>query len=172
MNSIDDGTANRVSKLFIILLLTLILSPNAFAKEVIGWVENVHLLPGKVLIKAKMDTGAKSSSLHCDCVAEFIRDGERWVRFVITGIDGEPVTVEKKVVRTVKIKRHFGDVQQRDVVRMGICIGDQYEETDVSVIDRSGFNYSLLVGRTYLKDKFIVDPSQQFTVNPDCKGVK
>ena len=161
-----------VYKLFITLFFILLLSPNVFAKEVIGWIENVHLLSGEVLIKAKMDTGAKSSSLHCDCIDKFLRDGEQWVRFSITDINGKPFSVERKVVRSVKIKRHFGDVQERDVVRMGICVGDQYKETDVSLIDRSGFNYDLLIGRTFLIDKFIVDPSQEFTVKPHCKVVE
>jgi hypothetical protein len=52
---------------------------------------------------------------------------------------------------------------------MGICIGDQYGETDVSLVDRSGFNYSLLIGRKYLKDKFIVDPGETFMSSPQCK---
>ena len=161
-----------ISKFFITLFFIVTLSPNVFAKEVIGWVENVHVSPGNVLIKAKIDTGANSSSLHCDCVNKFMRDGERWVKFLLTDIDGKQVTVEKKVIQTVKVKRHFGGMQQRDVVRLGICIGGQYEETDVSLVDRSGFNYSLLVGRKYLKEKYIVDPSRQFTVKPHCENVE
>ena len=161
-----------VSGFFIPLLFILMLSPDAFSKEVIGWVENAYVLPGKVLVKAKIDTGAKSSSLHCNCVNKFLRDGERWVEFSLTDVDGKQVSVEKKVIRTVKIKRHFGDMQKRDVIRLGICIGNQYEESDVSLIDRSGFNYNLLIGREYLKEKFIVDSSQQFTVNPHCSAAE
>ena len=158
-----------VFRFLVTLSFILMLSPGVFAKEVIGWVENARILQGEVLIKVKIDTGAKSSSLHSDYVTKFLRDGEPWAKFSITDIDGKQVSVEKKVVRTVKIKRHFGDVQKRDVVRMGICIGDQYEEVDVSLIDRSGFDYDLLIGRTYLIDKFVIDPSQQFTVKPHCR---
>ena len=167
-----DKVVKVVSVFFIPLLFILMLSSDAFSKEVIGWVENAYVLPGKVLLKAKIDTGARSSSLHCNCVNKFLRDGERWVEFSLTDIDGKQVSVEKKVLRTVKIKRHFGDMQERDVIRLGICIGDQYEDTEVSLIDRSGFKYDLLIGREYLKEKFIVDPSQQFTVNPHCSAVE
>jgi len=169
MSSINAGfkKAGVVSVISIILLWLIV--PVANAKEVIGWVENALILPQKIMIKAKIDTGAKSSSLHCDCIDKFRRDGEQWVRFSLTDSDDKHYTIEKKVVRTVKIKRHFGDVQKRDVVRMGICVSGHYEETDVSLIDRSGFNYSLLIGRRYLQDNFIVDPSVSFTVNPHCE---
>lgn len=163
---------SAVTRFLVTFSFILILSPAVLAKEIIGWVEKARIMPGDALIKAKIDTGAMSSSMHCDCSSEFLRDGERWVKFSITDLDGKQVSVEKKVVRTVKVKRHFGDMQKRDVVRMGICIGDQYEEAEVSLIDRSGFNYDLLIGRAYLIDKFVVDPSQQFTVKPRCNDIE
>ena len=155
-----------------ILIFLLVLSSDVSAKKVIGWVENVRVTPGDVVIKAKIDTGADSSSLHCDCLKTYDRDGERWARFSITDVNDNTVSVEKKIIRQVKIKRHFGDEQVRDVVRIGICIDDQYEETDVSLIDRSGLNYSMLIGRKYLKGKFIVDPSRTFMQKPHCEKVK
>lgn len=150
------------------LAFILTFSPAVSAKDVIGWVETVRISAGNSLIKAKIDTGADSSSLHCDCITPYERDGETWVRFTVTDVDGEISSYEKKILRTVRVKRHFGDVQQRYVVRMGICIGNQYGETDVSLVDRSGFNYDLLIGRKYLKEKFIVDPAKTFTVSPGC----
>ena len=150
------------------LIFILVLSPAAYSRETIGWVENVGVSPGNTLIKAKIDTGADSSSLHCDCITPYERDGDLWVRFSITDINDKSVSYEKKIVRTVQVKRHFGNVQERLVVRMGFCIGDQYGETDVSLVDRSGFNYDLLIGRNFLKDRFIVDPAKKFTTEPSC----
>ena len=168
MNSINS-TLKNADVLSVIAVFVLWLTvPAANAKEVIGWVENALILPHNIAIKAKIDTGAQSSSLHCDCQDRFTRDGEQWIRFSLKDSEGEYYTLEKKVVRTVKIKRHFGGMQERDVVRLGICISGHYEETDVSIVDRSGFNYDLLVGRSYLEDDFIVDPSVTFTVNPQC----
>lgn len=163
-------------------ILVVIISPDVFgkdaiakevgAKEVIGWVENVRVLPGDVLITAKIDTGADASSLHCDCINKFIRNGEPWVQFTITGVSGKQVSLEKKVERTIKIKRHFGAVQKRDVVRLGLCLGGQYEERDVSLVDRTGFKYDLLIGRKFMAGKFIVDPSQKFLVEPHCENTE
>ena len=169
MGSKNSKALHVASRLVVALSIVLILSPTAFAKEVIGWVENVGVSPSNAIIKAKIDTGADSSSLHCECITPYERDGEQWVRFTVTDVNDQSVSYEKKVVRKIKVKRHFGEVQKRLVVRMGICIGDQYGETDVSLVDRSGFNYSMLIGRKYLKDKFIVDPAETFLSQPKCE---
>jgi len=164
----NSKVVHVLSKPFIALSIVLILSPGAFAKEIIGWVENVGISSSNTIIKAKIDTGADSSSLHCECATPYERDGHQWVRFTVTDINDQSISYEKKVVHKTKVKRHFGEVQKRLVVRMGICIGDQYRETDVSLVDRSGFNYSMLIGRKYLKSKFIVDPDKTFTSQPRC----
>jgi hypothetical protein len=169
MYSKNSKVIHGLSKLFFALSIVLMLSPGVFAKDVIGWVENVGVSSTNTVIKAKIDTGADSSSLHCECITPYERDGEQWVKFTITDIDDQSVSYEKKIVRRTKVKRHFGEVQERIVVRMGICIGEQYGETDVSLVDRSGFNYSLLIGRKYLKDKFIVDPGETFLSSPQCE---
>ena len=150
------------------LIFILVLSPAAYSRETIGWVENVGISPANTVVKAKVDTGADSSSLHCDCITPYERDGDLWVKFSITDINDKSIPYEKKILRKVKVKRHFGNVQERFVVRMGFCIGDQYGETDVSLVDRSGFNYDLLIGRNFLKDRFIVDPAKKFTAQPSC----
>lgn len=154
--------------IFAALLHVLVFTPAAYSRDIIGWVENVGVSQANIIVKAKIDTGADSSSLHCDCMTPYERDGELWVSFTISDIKGKSISYEKKVIREVKVKRHFGNVQQRYVVRMGFCIGHVYGETDVSLVDRSGFNYDLLIGRKFLKDRFIVDPAKTFTVQPVC----
>jgi hypothetical protein len=167
---------NKVTNVFLNiingLVIILILSPAAYSREVIGWVENVGVSPLNVIVKAKIDTGANSSSLHCDCINKFIRDGENWVSLMLTDVDGKQFTVEKKLLRKVKVKRHFGDSQRRDVIRLGVCIGSHYEETDVSLVDRSGLNYSMLIGRKFLSGNFLVDPSATFASSPNCSDVE
>lgn len=150
------------------LTLVLVLSPAVYSKDIIGWVENVGVSSANTLVKAKIDTGADASSLHCDCIKPYERDGELWVNFSITDVVGKSTLFEKKILREIKVKRHFGKAQQRYVVRMGFCIGDVYGETDVSLVDRSGFNYELLIGRKFLKDRFVVDPAKTFTAQPSC----
>lgn len=139
-------------------------------KQVVGWVERVAIFPGDLVVRAKMDTGAKTSSLNCDCMQTFTRDGEKWVRFTVTNTKGRSVSLERRVVRTVAIKRHFGADQHRPVIRLGICLGGVYKESEVNLVDRSGFNYQMLIGRSFLQKGFTVDPGQTFLSDPVCRN--
>ena len=150
------------------LLLLAALPATAFAKEVVGWAEKAVLYPGKLEVRAKIDTGAETSSLNCECTNFFEKDGERWVRFSVTNYQGERIFLERKVHRIATIKRHYGEVQERPVVMLGICLGGVYRETEVNVVDRSGLKYPMLVGRQFLEDKFLVDSSEQFINPPHC----
>ena len=141
-------------------------------KVTIGRIEKIRIYPGNMAMRAKIDTGAKTSSLGCENINIFEREGTKWVRFKVTNYKGTTKMLERKVERTVIIKRHFGRKQERVVVRLGICLGTIYREAEVSLIDRSGFNYQILIGRTFLIDNhIIVDPSQKYTVQPACKEV-
>jgi len=168
---ITSKTLRSVLKFFTSCTFIMCISTTAIAKEMIGWVENVGVYPGKVVIKAKIDSGADSSSINSKSSTLYNRSGEQWVKFSITDIHGNLVTFDKKIVRNVKVKRNFGEKQKRAVVRMGICIGNQYGETNISLIDRSEFNYNLLIGRNFLQGKFVIDPSLTFMSKPQCSVI-
>ena len=155
-----------------LLLLICAVVPPAVGSEkrTIGWVEKVRIYPGNLLVEARIDTGADMSSLHCDCITSFDRKGEKWVSFVVETADGKPNLMEQKVLRTAKIKRHFGEIQERMVIKLGVCLSTTYKETEVSVVDRSGLTYPMLVGRDFLGGDFLVDPSQSHKTEPRCKG--
>jgi hypothetical protein len=158
--------------IFFLLVLFLALPAANVAgrdKSHIGWVENVKIYPGGREFKAKIDTGARNSSLHATNIVEFEREGNTWVRFEIIDKKQEHSTIELPLVREATIKRHFGRKQQRHVVVLGICLGKVYKETEVTLVDRGGFLYELLIGRSYLRKNFVVDPAAQFTVDPGCK---
>ena len=157
--------------LLVTILKICIVPCAAGAKETSGWVEKVRVFPGDILVKAKIDTGAKTSSLHCTCMSTFERDGEEWVSFMVENYDGEKQLLERKLVRTAVIKRHHGESQERLVVKLGICLGSTYRETEVNLIDRSGLNYQMLIGRRFLRDLFVVDPSETFHTKPDCGDI-
>jgi len=160
---------NRIFFLFVLLLL-LSSGGNTWAKQVVGWVENVKVYPGGVTVKAKVDSGAKTSSLDCECITPFKRDGKDWLSFSVKNHKGDIVRLEKPVTRVARIKRHFGKEQKRYVVKLGICLGSIYREAEVTLVDRTGFNYSMLVGRNFLKEDFLIDPAVTFRNKPDCKG--
>jgi hypothetical protein len=147
-------------------------SPGAAqGKQVVGWLEKVCIYPGNLVVIAKLDTGAKNSSLNASNITEFTRNGEQWVRFNVTNRYSKTVTIERKVHRIVKIKNHDGTPQSRLAILLGICLGSFYKEVEVNLADRSHFNYQMLIGRSFLHSNVIVDPSIKYTTKPICNGV-
>ena len=135
-----------------------------------GWIEKAMIYPHEIVLQAKLDTGAKTSSLHAPDPEFIMRDGEEWVRISVTNRKIETVMLEAPVVRDVKIKRHFGDRQIRKVVLLDLCIGNVRKREEVNLVDRTGFNYQLLVGRNFLKNAFLIDSGSTYLLSTDCSG--
>ncbi|MFH0826242.1 MAG: RimK/LysX family protein [Pseudomonadota bacterium] len=146
-------------------------SPAGETKLVVGWVETVRILPGNLMIEAKMDTGADHSSIHVPEMTMFEREGRQWVRFGLRDKEGKLVELERMVVRKARIKRHDSKNQQRPVVSLGICLGSLYREVEVNLIDRSRFKLPMLIGRSFMGDGIVVDPTLQFTQEPACPAM-
>ncbi|MBT8365249.1 MAG: ATP-dependent zinc protease [Deltaproteobacteria bacterium] len=140
-------------------------------KQIIGWIEYVTILPENLKIKAKLDTGARNSSLNAVNIVEVKRGGDTFVRFDLTNWKGRIETMEAKVIRMAKIKQHNSELERRPVIRIGICLDKVYKEVEVNLVDRSNFNYQLLIGRSFLKGEFAIDPSKTFTIKTDCRKV-
>ena len=137
--------------------------------KIVGWIEKVRLYPGNFLVHAKLDSGAAYSSLDAHNLTEFQRDGRRWVRFDLTNRDGQEITMERPLLREATIKRHFLRSQKRPVVKLGVCLGNIYQETEVNLVDRSGFQYRMLIGRKFMEGAFAIDPAARYTVEPACQ---
>lgn len=137
-------------------------------KAVVGWVEEVKISPGDIVLKAKIDTGADNSSIHVNGFTLFDRSGEQWCRFEVTDRDGKTVSLERPVVRMAKIKRHKGAPQERPVVVLEICLGTHRRSAQVNLVDRSRFSLPMLIGRSFLRQTFLVDTDKRFTAPPAC----
>jgi hypothetical protein len=138
-------------------------------RQIVGWIEYVTILPDNLKIKAKLDTGARNSSLNAVNIVEFKRGGETFVRFDIANWKGRTETIEAKVIRMAKIKQHNSEPELRAVVRIGICLDKVYKQVEVNLVDRRNFNYQLLIGRSFLRGAFAVDPAKTFTIKTKCQ---
>lgn len=135
------------------------------AKIIIGEVENVRLVPPNVVLKARIDTGAKTTSIDARNITPFERDGKQWVRFVC--MDGEKEhTLERKVIKTVQIKRHGKAAQDRYVINMRIILGNVSQLIHVNLNDRETYTYPVLIGRNFLRDYFLVDVAKKHQLKP------
>lgn len=140
----------------------------AAALPSIGWVENAVVYPGAIRLHARIDTGARLSSLRYDDIRAYRKDGKRWVQFSVTDRGGRVWKLRRPVTRRIRVKTHAGTFNQRPVVRLGICIGAHYRDVEVSLARRADFNYPLLIGRSYLTGIFLVDPGRTYTTKPQC----
>jgi hypothetical protein len=124
------------------------------------------------IVPAKVDTGAVSCSLHCPNPTMYEKDGKKWVKFQIKDAHGKDVTIDQEIVGTRRIKRHYGDYQMRPVIKMGVCLGRLFRETEVNLVDRTGFEYPMLIGRNFMDKELVVNPSAKNTVEPMCRNKK
>lgn len=154
---------------FILMFIPGLVSSPLLARDVVGWIERATLFPNDITLAVKVDTGAKTSSLHCECITPVEHNGQKWVSFSVKGEDGDISRIVKPIVRMATVKRHFGQKQERYVVRLGLCLGTVYREEEVTLVDRSGLQYAMLVGRNFLKKDFLVDPEGTYLTPPNCK---
>jgi hypothetical protein len=142
---------------------------------VLGWKEHVALPDWDIpRLRAKLDTGARTSALHVEdqeVVDEHEHDGERFpvVTFhVLVGPRDDPRRHE--VVAPVvgyKIVRDTGaNAERRPVVRTRIVIGPLDTHAEVTLTTRHGMNFRMLVGRLTMEDRCVVDPARGYLVTP------
>jgi len=137
--------------------------------KILGWVENAHLVDPELDIKAKLDTGAETSSLDARIIKKFRKDGKRWIRFTLIDRDsGEEFVLVRQRVRTIGVVQHDGSRQTRPVVNLEICVDQTRLKTEVSLIDRTEFNYPLLLGRSALASFAIIDSGSTFLGEAGC----
>jgi hypothetical protein len=149
--------------------------PPLFAAEddrVFGWVEKATLTDPDIEVKAKLDSGALTSSLDARDIERFERDGEEWVRFRLKledEADDEVVSEEMElpVYRNLRL-RGAGGTDRRPVVLMKICLGDTIFEEQFSLRDRGDMNYPLLLGRRTIGHLGLLDVRETFLTDPDC----
>jgi hypothetical protein len=132
----------------------------------IGWREWLALPDLDVpLIKAKVDTGARSSSLHAFDISEFRRGKNTWLRFTIapqqrslaSGIVTEAPLVEYRSVRSSS-----GHQSYRPVIRTTIILGDLKWTTEITLSSRDEMGFRMLLGRQAIANRFLVDSGKSF----------
>jgi hypothetical protein len=132
----------------------------------LGWREWLALPAlGIDAIRAKIDTGARSSALHVDAFETFGRDGVEWVRFVLRA--GEPERgathhCEAKVVDRRPVTDSGGHRSERVFIRTGLVIGALQFEVEMNLASRHNMLFPMLLGRTAMAGRCLVDPARSF----------
>ena len=126
-------------------------------KVLIGRVEWVSLPDIKIKLKARIDTGAKTTSMHAINIEEVEQRGELFVKFQTVDADGKIVELVRKVGTTQKVSNTAGFVSRRYVIKEKMKMGNIEREVFINLNDRSKMEYKFLIGRNVLLGRFIVD---------------
>lgn len=133
---------------------------------IIGWEEWVALPDlGLPAIKAKIDTGARTSALHAFLIEPFGPPSGRMVRFGIHPIPGRPdieIYCSAPVIDRREVTSSNGERELRFVIRTRIAIGDREWPVDVTLTNREGMAYRMLIGRHAVREDMFVDPAGSF----------
>lgn len=122
-------------------------------------------LLGLPAVKARVDSGAKTSSLHAVNIHQFVRNRESWVSFEIHPLqknDDVIVRCEAPVVDRRTIKSSNGTAERRYVIKTTISVSDQSFEAEITLTNRDSMGYRMLLGREAMAGRMIVDPEGHF----------
>ncbi|MEQ1635277.1 MAG: ATP-dependent zinc protease [Methylococcales bacterium] len=136
----------------------------------LGWREWLALPELKIArIKAKIDTGARSSALHAFLIDPYYKGNEHWVMFAI---HPEQLNTERVIECHAKIKDRRlvsdsgGHKQRRYVIETPVLIGSLLFLAEMTLTNRDNMRFRMLIGRTAMKGRFLINPKASY-----CQGV-
>ena len=140
-----------------------------------GWREWV-LLPELCLpkIKAKIDTGARTSCLHAFSVEPFEKDDQQWVRFGIHPFQKNreiEIYCEARVIDERVVTDSGGHKENRYVISSQVVMGNQQWPIELTLTNRDNMQFRMLLGRTAMEGKINVDPAASFLLGKPSKNI-
>lgn len=144
--------------------------------EVIGWREWLSLPDlGIPAIKAKIDTGARTSALHAASVETLQKDGAEWVRFRVHPVRHRPdIIVEGEApVRDRRVVSDSGGTRgERIFIETLVVAGDKRWPIHLNLTDRETMLFPMLLGRTAMAGRVSVNPGRSYLLGRPSKGLK
>lgn len=132
----------------------------------IGWKEWVSLPDLQIpAIKAKVDTGARTSVLHASHITVFRKPSGRWVRYVVRPLRKNPeieIQCESKLLDKRDIKNSGGQVESRYVIESTVVLGEASWSATLSLTSRDDMLFRMLLGRTSLPGNVIIFPGEKY----------
>ncbi|RZP10940.1 MAG: 30S ribosomal protein S6--L-glutamate ligase [Flavobacteriales bacterium] len=143
-------------------------------KTIIGCEEWLSLEDIKIpAIKARVDSGAKTSAIQASNIKRVTRNGEAWVTFDVNPIQDNlslNVSCESKVIDTRIIRSSSGESQKRYVIKTKLKLGSDEFEIELNLADRDGMEYRMLLGREAIINRYLVDASKSFVLSDNLDG--
>lgn len=135
---------------------------------VIGWREWVALPDlGGAVVRAKIDTGARTASLHAFGLELFDKNGKEFARFAIHPDHRSPgpaVIVETPVLGHRLVRNPGGRAEERPVIKTKLVIGTHRFVTELNLTRRDNMGMAMLLGRQTVRRRFVVDPGRSYLI--------
>ncbi len=133
---------------------------------IIGWREQLALPDlGIPEVKAKIDTGARSSALHAFDVETFERDGKPMVRFKVHPYQRDAqrtVTAEAELIDQRQVRNSGGQAQVRPVIETTVELNGYTFPIELTLTNRDAMGFRMLLGRQAVRRRFLVDAGRSF----------
>lgn len=116
-------------------------------------------------IKARIDSGAKTSSIQATHIRRFKRGGESWVSFEVNPLQDNlsfSIQCESKIIDTRMVRSSSGISEKRFVIQVPVSIGKNTFEIELTLANRDGMDFRMLLGREAMQDRFLVNPSTRY----------
>lgn len=156
-------------------LITVAMPPkksiSQFELPCIGWREWVALPElGISTIKAKIDTGARSSALHAFDIERFQQAGKTMLRFKVHPLqkdDRTCLTAEAELLDERQVKDSGGHKELRPVIQTVVTLGQYQWPLELTLTDRGGMGFRMLLGRQAVRQRCVINPGQSYLLSAD-----
>lgn len=142
------------------------MTTGASGRPLLGWREWIALPElGIERIKAKVDTGARTSALHTFRVESWQQDGVAWVRFWVRPLQNSESRArccEAPVLDRRLVRDSGGHEEQRFVIRTPVRVAGACWPIEVTLTDRDSMGFRMLLGRTAIVGRYLVDPARSY----------
>ena len=134
------------------------------AATILGWREWVALPKlGISAIRAKVDSGARSSALHVEALSSYFEDGAEWVCFTVrSGVGNELHTCRAPVLDRRPVTDSGGHTTERVFIRTTLDLAGSCFPVEINLTNRRNMLFPMLLGRTAMAGHFLVDPALSF----------
>ncbi|WP_299403199.1 ATP-dependent zinc protease [Acaryochloris sp. IP29b_bin.148] len=137
----------------------------------IGWREWV-VLPelGISTIKAKIDTGARSSALHAFDIERFQQAGKTMLRFKVHPLQKDErtcITAEAELLEERQVRDSGGHTELRPVIQTEVCLAQYQWPLELTLTNRSSMGFRMLLGRQAVRQRFVINPGQSYLLSAD-----
>jgi hypothetical protein len=138
-------------------------------RPTVGWREWVSLpelgIPG---VKVKIDTGARTSALHAFMLEPFESNDGLWIKFGVNPLRKRKdieVFTQARVIDERWVTDSGGHSEMRYVIETTVLLGNISFPADITLTDRDGMIFPMLLGRKAVQGRFLIDPAQKYVLS-------